>query len=207
MTLVLSGGSPPQGFFLENRLQACSDGVPAILLWWTAPAGAGNVFTVRRTDGAYTATVNASQGGMAHLVSSLLVPGETYSFYVEGTANGAAIQTNHVEVPVLSDECRLPVGAGELPHLPVAWTEPPTCSGGQASLPIRWTAVGGASSYTLTRVDYVTNELIPYPNLAGTFMVDSGLVPGAVYEYMLDAIGGGGTRRATFFTVFIPSGI
>ncbi len=95
-----------------------------------------NVFTVRRTDGAYTATVNSSQEGRVHLVSSLLVPGETYSFRVEGTLNGAPVRTNPITVPVISDECRLPVGAGEFPHLPLVWTGTPFCSGGTASVPV-----------------------------------------------------------------------
>jgi len=201
------GGSPAQGFFLDFRRQGCSGGGPAVLLWWTAPAGMSNVFTVRRTDGGYTATVNSSQGGMLHLVSSLLDPGETYSFYVEGILSGATVQTNAVTVPVISDECRLPVGAGELPHLPLLWAGPSFCSGGTASVPLQWTAVGGAASYTLTRIDNVAALLTPYPNLTGTSLTDSGLLPGAQYEYMLEAFGSGGARLANRITVFVPSGI
>lgn len=201
-----SGGPPAQGFFLDFRRQGCSGGEPAVLLWWTAPAGIDDMFTVRRSDGAYTATVDASQGGMAHLVSSL-IPGETYSFHVEGTLNGNSVQTNAVTVPVISDECRLPVGAGDLPHLPLVWAGTPFCSGGAASVPVHWTAVGGASSYTLTRFDNVAGQLTPFPGLTGTSLIDGGLVPGAAYEYLLEAAGVGGARRTNLISVFVPSGI
>lgn len=201
------GGSPAQGFFLDFRRQGCSGDGPAVLLWWTAPAEMDNVFTVRRADGGYAAAVDSSQGGMAHLVSNSLVPGETYSFFVEGTLDGTIVQTNAVTVPVLSDECGLPVGSGELPHLPLLWAGTPFCSGGTASVPLLWTAVGGAASYTLTRIDNVATELIPYPGLTGTSMIDSGLLPGAAYEYMVDAVGSGGSRKAGRISVFVPSGV
>lgn len=206
-TLPCDGGGGAQGFFLENRRQGCSGSGPAVLLWWAAPADMEDTFLVRRTDNAYTTTVNSSQSGMVHVVSSLLVPGQTYSFFVEGTRNGTSVQTNVVTVPVISDECRLPVGTGELPHLPLAWAGTPFCSSGTASLPIHWTAVGGADSYTLTRIDNVAAQLTPYPGLSGTTMTDTGLVPGAAYEYRLEAVGSGGTRAASGFTVFVPSGI
>lgn len=202
-----SGGPPAQGFFLDFRRQGCSGGAPAVLLWWTAPSGMGSVFTVRRADGGYAANVDSSQDGMVHLVSGVLAPGETYSFYVEGTLNGATVQTNAVTVPVLSDECRLPVSSGELPHLPLLWAGTPFCSGGTASVELQWTAVGGADSYTLTRIDNDAAQLIPYPNLAGTSRVDTGLVPGAEYQYMLEAVGSGGSRYANRISVFVRSGI
>lgn len=207
-TLPCDGGGPPtQGFFLDSSRQGCSGSGPAVLLWWTAPAEMDDVFTVRRTDDIYTATVDASQGGMWHLVSSLLIPGETYSFRVEGTLNGAPVQTNAVTVPVISDECRLPVGVGEFPHLPLVWAGSPFCSGGTASVPLHWTTVEGADSYTLTRIDNDAGQLIPYPGLNGTGTTDTDLVPGTAYEYMLDAVGSGGSRRATRISVFIASGI
>jgi hypothetical protein len=206
-TLPCDGGGSPSGFFLDFRRQGCSGAEPAVLLWWTVPAGMGNVFTVRRGDGGYAATVDSSQGGMVHLVSSSLLPGETYGFYVEGTLNGSTVRTNTITVPVISDECRLQVGPSDLPHLPLLWTGLPFCSGGTASVPVLWTAVGGAASYTLTRIDNVAAQLTPYPNLTGTSFVDSSLAPGAEYEYMLDAVGSGGSRRTNVISVFVPSGV
>lgn len=206
-TLPCAGGGSAQGFSLDFRRQGCSGSGPAVLLWWTAPPGMGTVFTVRRSDGGYTATVDSSQDGMMNLVSSFLVPGEIYSFSVEGTLNGSPVQTNAVTVPILSDECRLAIGTGDLPHLPLLWTGPPVCSGSTASVPVHWTAVGGATSYTLTRIDNVVGQLTPYPNLTGTSFVDSGLVPGAEYEYMLNAVGAGGSRQTNIISVFVPSGV
>lgn len=206
-TLPCTGGGSAQGFSLDFRRQGCSGSEPAVLLWWTAPPEIGNVFTVRRADGGYTATVDSSQSGMVHLVSNSLVPGMTYSFSVEGTLNGSPVQTNAVTVPILSDECRLPVATGDLPHLPLLWTGPPVCSGSTASIPVHWTAVGGATSYILTRIDNVAAQLTPYPNLNGTSFVDSGLIPGAEYEYMLNAVGTGGSRQTNIISVFVPSGV
>ncbi len=207
-TLACEGAGPAtEGFFLEHRRQGCSGAGPAVLLWWTAPSGASGTFTVRRTDGVYSATVNSSQQGMVHLVTSLLVPGETYGFYVEGTLNGSPIQTNAVTMPVISDECRLPVGASDAPHLPLVWAGIPFCSGSTASVPIHWTPVGGAASYTLTRFDNAAALSTPYPNLTGTSAVDSGLLPGGEYQYHLEAFGSAGSRVANQFGVFIPSDI
>ena len=185
--------------------QACSGIEPAVLLGWTMPQGTDPLVIIRRSDGKYVATVNTGAKGPVHEVDSGLNFGEVYRFRVEGSLNGSAIVSNELTVHVGSDECRLPVMAGDLPHRPVLWAGPPYCENGVAKVRLHWTEALGAERYSLDRTA-IYMDSATYDNIGGQerSWVDSNLTPGAGASYELDAHNGAGSISSWRVGVVVP---
>lgn len=199
----ISVGSPRILLFASR--QACSGTEPAVLLGWTMPEGADPLVTIRRSDGKYAATVNTNVKGPVHEVASGLFAGNEYRFRVEANLNGSMIASNDLTVPIGSDECRLPVMAGDLPHRPVLWAEKPYCENGVAKVRLFWTEALGAESYTLDRIA-IFMDSATYDNIGAQVRswVDSNLTPGAGAVYELDARNAAGSVSAWHVGIVVP---
>lgn len=185
--------------------QACAGTEPAVLLGWTMPEGTDPLVTIRRSDGKYVATVNTNVKGPVHEVASGLVAGNAYRFRVEANLNGSMIVSNELAVPIGSDECRLPVAAGDLPHRPVLWAEKPYCENGVAKVRLFWTEALGAESFTLDRIA-IFMDSATYAGIGAQerSWIDSNLTPGAGAVYELDARNAAGSVSAWHVGIVVP---
>lgn len=188
---------------LFSSRQACAGPEPAVLLGWTMPQGADPLVTIRRSDGQYGATVNTAVKGPVHEIDSGLIFGNVYRFTVEAQVDGATVSSNELAVPISSDECRLPVTAGDLPHRPVLWAERAFCENGLAKVRLFWTEATGAQSYSLDRIGaYMPSAT--YDGITGRSFVDSGLTPGGGALYEVDAHNSSGSVSSWLVSVIVP---
>lgn len=183
--------------------QACSGLEPAVLFGWTMPEGADPIVTLRRLDGHYGATINTAVKGPAHEVDKELAFGNVYRFRAEAQVNGETLTSNEVAVSISSDECRLPVIEGDLPHRPILRARPALCENGVAKVTLEWTEAAGAQSYSLHRGGH-SMPSATYNDLTGTSFIDSGLTPGGGAQYGLTAHNANGSVSSWNVGVIVP---
>jgi hypothetical protein len=182
--------------------QGCAGDQPAVLLGWTMPQGADPLVTIRRSDGQYVATVNTANQGPVFVVDSGLIFGNVYKFTLEAQVDGESLISNEITVPIASDECRLAVAAGDLPHPPVLWAKPAFCENGVAKVELFWTEATGAETYSLQRVGAFTPSAT-YDGLTARNFKDQ-TEPGAASVYLLKARNSSGYVNSGDVGVIVP---
>lgn len=198
-------GIPPGPVLAWAERQTCSGNTPALLLRWTPAENALSTYTVKRLDGGYTAEVDSSVDGFAHLVTQGLMYEHSYDFKIEARNNFNSTPSNVVTVYVVDEEC---LGAGSPQEKPgpfIAWLEPAYCLDGSLAVEVRWSASAGATSYTLERFAASGGTGRVVTGLQSTSFLDSqNLAPGVAHAYVLAAQNGVGTRNAQFTLNFLP---
>lgn len=182
--------------------QACAGSNPAVLLGWSMPQGADPFVTVLRSDGNYVATVNTASEGPVHDVVSGLTFGNVYRFRVEAQVNGVTLVSNELEVPITSDECRISVAAGDLPHPPILRAKPAFCENGVAKVELFWTEAAGAQSYSIQRVSVFAPTVL-YEGITGRSFKDE-IPAGGAASYKLSAHNGSGSVNSWNVGVIAP---
>lgn len=205
-TLDCGSPIPNDELLLFSTRQACDGAEPAVLLGWTMPADVDPVVTVRRIDGAYTATVDTAVEGPRHVVNSGLMPGSSYGFVVEALAGGVPVVSNTAAVRALSAQCAFPVEGSEAPHPPLLWADPPYCEGGVPKVRLHWTGVSGADHYNLRRIS-LWGGYGNFTDLSGFSFVDATTAPGTAPWYYLEAVGPTATTYSWDVSLLIPGTI
>lgn len=198
----------PALLYADNELllfssrQACAGLNPAVLLGWSMPQGADPFVTIVRSDSNYRATVNTAAEGAVHDVVSGLIFGNVYRFRVEAQVGGITLVSNELEVPITSDECRLSVATGDLPHPPILRAKPAFCENGVAKVELFWTEATGAQSYSLQRVNVFAPTVL-YEGITGRSFKDE-IPPGGAASYKLSAHNSGGSVNSWNVGVIVP---
>jgi len=198
-------GIPPGPVLAWFERQTCSGTSPALLLRWTPAENAFSSYTVNRLDGGYTAEVDSSVDGFAHLVTQNLEYGQAYEFTIDAHNHFDSTSSNIVTAYVVDEEC---LGAGNSQERPgpfIAWLEPAYCLEGSLAVEVHWSASAGATSYSLERfaASGGTGRLVT--GLQGTSFLDSqDLTPGVPHAYVLTAENVVGTTNAQFSLDILP---
>lgn len=199
------GEALPGDFLAWGERQSCHGNNPAVLLRWSPSKDASSIYTVRRTDGAYIRSVDASAEGFAHLVSEGFQYSQGYDFYIIAENGAGTTPSNPVRVHIVDQEC---LGASDPTAPPgpfTLWREPGTCHNGNPAVKLHWSASAGAQTYTLEYFGPVggTNRIIE--GLTTTEFLDSeNLVPGKQHAYRVTAYNETGSTRAQYVIDFYP---
>jgi hypothetical protein len=202
-------GAPPTEFLLQvsSQLQRCAGGSPAVLLEWIPLYKSESLYRVFKEDGMLLAEVETDQSGPFHVVHDGLIPGQSYSFYVEGyDYQGNAVRTNTTTAYITSDQCQLGGDTAVLPGDFLVWHEPVTCINSVPQVRLRWTTAAGAQSYRLERLH--EDLTISISNIIGTSHLDTDrLKPGSFHSYNVFAVNTTGETAAQKLRIFVPSDV
>jgi large repetitive protein len=110
-----------------------------------------------------------------------------------GSIDEVAIYPYALSAAQVENDDQIGTGQSTTPTAPPAPSTPTVTSSSSTSADISWSAVAGASSYQVQRsVSGAGNFSVIGANVTGTTMHDSGLTPGASYDYQVIATNAGG---------------
>jgi fibronectin type 3 domain-containing protein len=151
-------------------------GNSSVTLSWTASAGATSYSVYRNSDGTSTyAFINSTS--QTTFTDSNVVNGTTY-YYVVTASNGSCSSGNSLQVQVTP-----------------ACVPPPTPTGvtltaGNGQISLSWKASAGATLYRVSRGTTAAGPFTPIATPTGASYLDSPLVNGTMYYYVVAASNG-----------------
>ncbi len=160
-------------------------------LTWTAPVGATQYRVKRSTDRGVTYSLIATVTGTSY-VNTGLTNGNVY-YYVVSALDYLG------EGPDSAFESVMPV-----PPLP-ATPGGLAAVAGNSVVSLSWTAVSGATGYTLSRSDHGEPYSVVIAGVTTTSYVDAGLQNGTAYSYVVQASNLGGTSAMSTPVSATPS--
>jgi fibronectin type 3 domain-containing protein len=161
--------TPPQPPAAPTGLSA-TGGVGQISLAWTAVAGATS-YNVLRAEAAGAETQLATSGAAAYTDGSLAA-GKTY-FYVVQAVNAAGKSGNSNEASATT----VPPGPTGL-----------VATGGVGQIALAWTAVAGASGYSVQRGDAAGGPYTEVATPSAAAYTDTTVAAGTTYYYVVQAV-------------------
>lgn len=190
-------GIPPGPVLAWAIPQSCDGTRAAVLLKWIPAENALATYTVERLDGGYSATVDSSENGFAHLVTEGLEYGQGYDFEVVAHNHFDSTPSNLLSVYVVNEECAGAETPGSPPGPFVPWMEPVFCYDGQPAVELHWSASAGSTSYTLERYASTGGSRRTVPGIQGTYFLDDvDIVGGVAHAYTIEAANPAGTSSS-----------
>ena len=162
-----------------------------VALTWNASSGATsyNVKSATTSGGPYTTIANSTSTSYTDTSS---VNGTTY-YYVVSALKGISESTNSSQVSATPEP--------PAPPAPTGLTATP----GNTLVILSWNTASGATSYNVKRA---TTSGGPYTTIASptsTSYMDTGLVNGTTYYYVVSAVNGGGQSANSSQITAVPS--
>lgn len=198
------GGSGSGDSFLAwAERQSCSGTNPAVLLRWEPVEGADAFYLIERTDGGYSAAVDTSSDGFAHLVSQGFEYDHTYDFVVTAeTVEGS--RTSSAAKAFITDRICSIGGTEGPPGQFTLWIDPWRCPNGNLETTVHWSTAAGSDNYNLRRYDELGGQDVVVANIPGTRYLDStDFDPGYQHVYRITAINPqGGTESFDGLSVY-----
>ncbi len=170
-----------------TNLTATAASATSIDVSWNGSTGATGYTLQRSTDGTTFTTVTTTTAPTTTYVDTGLTPGTAYYYRVIPTnAAGAGAATTTATTTTT------------LPAAPVATATDVSSNGAAtADVDVTWTAVAGATGYTVARsADGVTYATVGTTTTATT-LTDTGLAFATGYDYTVTATGAGGNSAAS----------
>jgi fibronectin type 3 domain-containing protein len=160
-----------------------------VALSWTASTGGTNYIVKSSTvnNGLYN---NIATNATTHYTNSGLVNGTTY-YYVVSAVNAAGESANSAQVSAT-------------PQIPAPTGLSAVATNAQVSL--NWTASAGATNYITKRSTINGGPYTDIATNASTSYVNTGLVNGVTYFYVVSALGAGGESANSSQTSATPIG-
>ncbi|MBI4381274.1 MAG: peptidoglycan DD-metalloendopeptidase family protein [candidate division NC10 bacterium] len=172
------GGGEPPGAFSVNAFPDCNGSSPAIRLSWSISSNATS-FEVYRNGVLLVGNLPNSAGSY---VDTSVSGGTTYTYFIRARNDSASTDSNTVQFTAPTN-CVFTL------------TAQPECSGTVSQIRLRWSVPPtSASSYEIFRNGV---SIFSTVNSNLTEYVDSGVSPGASYNYFVRASTSAGLRDST----------